>query len=65
MLDGKWQLRGRPEEKAFLYDFVSNVHSGMDVDKFDYFLRDSKLAPLSISFDLVITNLRITTNTFC
>ncbi|KAH7695983.1 HD domain containing protein [Aphelenchoides avenae] len=50
--DGEWQLKGRPPEKAFLYDLVSNVHSGTDVDKFDYFLRDSMLAPLSIGFDI-------------
>ena len=25
--------RGRGDDKAYLYDFVSNVHSGMDFDK--------------------------------
>ncbi|CEF63866.1 Deoxynucleoside triphosphate triphosphohydrolase SAMHD1 [Strongyloides ratti] len=41
MVDGKWIPKGRGKEKSFLYDVVSNVHTGIDVDKFDYFLRDT------------------------
>ncbi|KAL7580021.1 hypothetical protein ACA910_005008 [Epithemia clementina (nom. ined.)] len=34
---------GRPGwEKEWMYDIVSNRHSGLDVDKIDYFARDSK-----------------------
>lgn len=32
---------GRTEEKRFLFDIVANQRNGIDVDKLDYFLRDS------------------------
>ncbi|KAI6242174.1 Deoxynucleoside triphosphate triphosphohydrolase SAMHD1 [Aphelenchoides fujianensis] len=53
MKDGEWQPKGRGKEKSFLFDIVSNSHSGLDVDKFDYFLRDSTMSKVGISF---ITN---------
>ena len=44
-LPGGWKARkGRGPEKAFLYDIVNNVHSGLDVDKLDYFMRDTMCA---------------------
>ena len=33
---------GRPATQLWLYDIVSNRHSGLDVDKMDYFARDQK-----------------------
>ena len=35
-----WPYSGRDEEKSFLYEIVANKISGIDVDKWDYFLRD-------------------------
>ncbi|KAI6220628.1 HD domain-containing protein [Aphelenchoides fujianensis] len=49
--DGKWMPKGRPIEKSFLYDIVSNTHEGLDVDKLDYFLRDAQKTNCSIAFN--------------
>ncbi|CAJ0605866.1 unnamed protein product [Cylicocyclus nassatus] len=50
-LDGKWLPRGRPVEKAFLYDVVSNSNDSIDVDKFEYLVRDSFCAGIPIPFN--------------
>ncbi|KAF1777040.1 HD domain [Phytophthora cactorum] len=54
-------LRGRPSrDQRFLYDIVNNAHSGLDVDKLDYFMRDSLHtgAKMSCDTDLLIRNAR-------
>ncbi|EDV29078.1 uncharacterized protein TRIADDRAFT_18236, partial [Trichoplax adhaerens] len=43
--------RGRGPEKRFLYEIVANKRNGIDVDKWDYFARDSHNLGVSISFD--------------
>eukprot|EP00977_Amphora_coffeiformis_P016195 scaffold4940_cov163-Amphora_coffeaeformis.AAC.10 len=37
-------LTGRGPNKEWMYDIVSNTHSGLDVDKMDYFARDQRRA---------------------
>lgn len=37
-------------EKFYLYELISNKITGVDVDKFDYFLRDSKAAGLTVKY---------------
>uniref|UniRef100_A0A914ZWI2 HD/PDEase domain-containing protein n=1 Tax=Parascaris univalens TaxID=6257 RepID=A0A914ZWI2_PARUN len=49
--EGQWNYRGRPLEKSFLYDIVSNSIDSVDVDKFDYLLRDSHHAAIAIPFN--------------
>ncbi|XP_019636902.1 PREDICTED: deoxynucleoside triphosphate triphosphohydrolase SAMHD1-like [Branchiostoma belcheri] len=46
-----WHYKGRDEEKGFLYQIISNSVNGMDVDKWDYFARDSHYTGLPKRFD--------------
>lgn len=46
-----WPYKGRDISKSFLYEIVSNKLTGIDVDKFDYFARDSYYLGTKISFD--------------
>ncbi|XP_052816720.1 deoxynucleoside triphosphate triphosphohydrolase SAMHD1-like [Mya arenaria] len=51
-LDQKnWTLNGRPKEKSFLYEVVSNKRNGIDVDKWDYFARDCHMLGIRNNFD--------------
>eukprot|EP00038_Savillea_parva_P018122 m.22467 g.22467 ORF g.22467 m.22467 type:complete len:611 (+) comp3989_c0_seq1:145-1977(+) len=43
--------RGRPREKSFLFDIVANKRNGVDVDKWDYFCRDSTNLNIKAPFD--------------
>lgn len=55
-------LQGRPDPSLrFLYDIVNNAHSGLDVDKLDYFLRDARQtgAKSGCDTDLLILNARV------
>ncbi|KAI5679195.1 hypothetical protein M9H77_10145 [Catharanthus roseus] len=38
-------------EKSFLYDIVANGRNGIDVDKFDYIVRDSRACGLGCNFE--------------
>ncbi|XP_077937825.1 deoxynucleoside triphosphate triphosphohydrolase SAMHD1 [Gasterosteus aculeatus] len=47
----EWPYRGRPEDKSFLYEIVSNKRNGIDVDKWDYFARDCYHLGIKNNFD--------------
>lgn len=47
----EWRYKGRPKEKAFLYQVVANKQSGIDVDKWDYILRDCLSLGIKVTFD--------------
>lgn len=46
-------INGKPEDDypPFIFELVSNSTTSIDVDKFDYFQRDSKYANLPITFN--------------
>jgi len=46
-----WKFVGRGPDKYYLYEIISNKESGVDVDKWDYFLRDSMATGIKIVFD--------------
>lgn len=47
-----WEWRGPIKDKEFLYEVVSNKRTGLDVDRFDYFQRDSSRTGVKICFDV-------------
>jgi HD superfamily phosphohydrolase len=42
---------GTPNRKRFLYEIVANKRNGIDVDKWDYFLRDASRLGLTTAFN--------------
>jgi len=49
--DGAWPYLGRGPEKFFLYEIVANKISSIDVDKWDYMLRDNSALSIGVTFD--------------
>ncbi|KAG7174187.1 Deoxynucleoside triphosphate triphosphohydrolase SAMHD1-like 2 [Homarus americanus] len=47
--NGIWPYEGLGKEKAFLYEVVANKRTGVDVDKWDYFVRDSYSFGMKVS----------------
>jgi len=50
-LGEKGEYVGRGPEKQFLYEIVANKISSIDVDKWDYFLRDNLAMNIGLTFD--------------
>merc|ERR1719347_1978116 len=49
--DTSWPYLGRGPEKYFLYEIVANKISSIDVDKWDYMLRDNCALKIGLNFD--------------
>nr|GMC59373.1 deoxynucleoside triphosphate triphosphohydrolase SAMHD1 homolog [Ipomoea batatas] len=50
LASSKYALPKTSREKLFLYDIVANGRNGIDVDKFDYIVRDSRACGLGCNF---------------
>ncbi|KAF9782073.1 hypothetical protein BJ322DRAFT_1074190 [Thelephora terrestris] len=58
----------QPPEKPFLFDIVANQRNGIDVDKFDYIARDTRVTSdiaSSICTDRLINCARVIDNQIC
>ncbi|KAG9154814.1 hypothetical protein Leryth_020077 [Lithospermum erythrorhizon] len=55
------------KEKRFLYDIVANGRNGIDVDKFDYIVRDSRACGLgsNFQFDRPLETMRVLGDEIC
>ncbi|KAE8665676.1 HD domain-containing metal-dependent phosphohydrolase family protein isoform 4 [Hibiscus syriacus] len=51
LASSEFALPKSAKNKQFLYDIVANGRNGIDVDKFDYIVRDSRACGLGCSFD--------------
>ncbi|KAK8693307.1 hypothetical protein V6N13_070896 [Hibiscus sabdariffa] len=51
LASSEFALPKSAKEKQFLYDIVANGRNGIDVDKFDYIVRDSRACGIGCSFD--------------
>ncbi|VDD86073.1 unnamed protein product [Enterobius vermicularis] len=49
--NGQWILKGRSLEKSYLYDIICNQNDSLDVDKYDYILRDAIFTSFGIPFN--------------
>ncbi|XP_048322883.1 uncharacterized protein LOC107428730 isoform X2 [Ziziphus jujuba] len=54
-------------EKSFLYEIVANGRTGIDVDKFDYIVRDTRACGLGCSFhfERLMDAMRVMDNEIC
>ncbi|GKV14505.1 hypothetical protein SLEP1_g25369 [Rubroshorea leprosula] len=54
-------------EKRFLYDIVANGRNGIDVDKFDYIVRDSRACGLGCNFEFqrLMETMRVIDDEIC
>jgi HD superfamily phosphohydrolase len=55
------------EDTGFLFQIVSNYLNGLDVDKYDYLIRDSKILGFNLSFDAsrLVDEIAIVNNNIC
>mmetsp|Transcript_20030 Transcript_20030/g.60559 ORF Transcript_20030/g.60559 Transcript_20030/m.60559 type:complete len:555 (+) Transcript_20030:346-2010(+) len=67
MAGDKPSLRGAHDLNPALYDIVANGLNGIDVDKVDYLMRDSKMCGVrtSCDYDRVMQHIKVIDNEIC
>ncbi len=63
----KHLINPKPDDTGFLFQIVSNNLNGLDVDKYDYLARDSKVLGLNVGFDSsrLIDDIMVVNNNIC
>ncbi|KAF6743503.1 hypothetical protein DFP72DRAFT_932737, partial [Ephemerocybe angulata] len=56
-----------PSEKRYLFDIVANKRNGLDVDKFDYIQRDSRMTGENLTFPVlrILHSAKVLDNQIC
>ncbi|XP_047957607.1 deoxynucleoside triphosphate triphosphohydrolase SAMHD1 homolog isoform X2 [Salvia hispanica] len=67
LASSKYGIGKSTREKRFLYDIVANGRSGIDVDKFDYIVRDSRACGLgcNFQFERLMESMRVMGDDIC
>ncbi|KAF5353677.1 hypothetical protein D9758_008643 [Tetrapyrgos nigripes] len=65
LIAGDWKRT--PDEKRFLFDIVANKINGLDVDKFDYIARDSRMVGdgVNINIGRIVKSARVIDDQIC
>uniref|UniRef100_M0ZIA0 Metal-dependent phosphohydrolase HD domain-containing protein n=1 Tax=Solanum tuberosum TaxID=4113 RepID=M0ZIA0_SOLTU len=67
LASSKFTLTKSSREKQFLYDIVANGRNGIDVDKFDYIVRDSRACAVgcNFQFERLMETMRVLGDEIC
>ncbi|KAL3526428.1 hypothetical protein ACH5RR_011084 [Cinchona calisaya] len=67
LASSRFALPKSAKEKLFLYDIVANGRNGIDVDKFDYIIRDSRACGLGCNFQFqrLMETMRVLDDEIC
>ncbi|CAI9111057.1 OLC1v1011191C1 [Oldenlandia corymbosa var. corymbosa] len=67
LASSKFALPKSAKEKQFLYDIVANGRTSIDVDKFDYIVRDSRACGLgcNFQFERLMETMRVIDDEIC
>ncbi|KAK1568115.1 hypothetical protein Q3G72_020768 [Acer saccharum] len=67
LASSEFSIKKASKEKHFLYDIVANGRNGIDVDKFDYIVRDCRACGLGCNFEFqrLMETMRVLDDEIC